>query len=226
MGNILVSIFVSKWASEYLTWSESFLYHCEKVSLYAGISVTKIGTLHAHVAENIWVPLYLVNHDDVTCLPTLLIIEFARFVYVNVYRELIDAECFDNAAEFLCQVLQPTCVQRSNFSTETYLPCKQFCDEFVSGCGSRFTERLKQALDCSKFPQYSRIGRNCHKQPSKYWHTMQLLAKKVAVIYIKNGNLISSGESCFFFWYICSRLLTPPLRTILEKKVYFLGGTG
>lgn len=90
--------------------------------------------------------------------------------FLNICRDLIDAECFAQAAEFLCQVLQPGCVQRSTTSMdEIFLPCREFCLKFVAGCGSRFSERLKQNLDCFKFPEYSQYGNNCRKQPGNYF---------------------------------------------------------
>jgi hypothetical protein len=94
----------------------------------------------------------------------------SQYKYICLFlfhRELIDGECFAHAAEFLCQVLQPTCSQKQQASVEeTYLPCQNFCKDFLAGCGDRFSEKLKQTLDCSKFPEYSQYGVNCRKQPS------------------------------------------------------------
>lgn len=85
------------------------------------------------------------------------------------YRELIDGECYEYAAEFLCSVLQPKCLQRPSLpADETKLPCRASCREFWAGCGDRLSERLKKLLDCFKFPEYSDFGRKCRPQPSKW----------------------------------------------------------
>ncbi|XP_058801065.1 atrial natriuretic peptide-converting enzyme [Phymastichus coffea] len=72
---------------------------------------------------------------------------------IIAFRELVDAECYKQAYDFICQVLQPACIADDD-EDRLQLPCRGFCKEFWSGCGSRLPERLKQALDCSKFPEY------------------------------------------------------------------------
>lgn len=39
------------------------------------------------------------------------------------YRQLVDSECYPLAAEFVCQLLQPECVD-----DEMLLPCRDFCE--------------------------------------------------------------------------------------------------
>lgn len=78
-------------------------------------------------------------------------------------RELVDAECYPLAYDFVCQVLQPAC--RSSQSEDLLqLPCRSFCREFWNGCGSRLPEKIKRALDCSNFPEYAGPG-SCRPKP-------------------------------------------------------------
>lgn len=98
-------------------------------------------------------------------IPVFVISLISNLLYI---RELIDGECYEYAAEFLCSVLQPKCIQRPGLpADETKLPCRAFCREFWAGCGDRLSDRLKKSLDCFKFPEYSDFGRKCKAQPSK-----------------------------------------------------------
>lgn len=84
----------------------------------------------------------------------------------NVFlRELVDSECYRLAYDFVCQALQPACSPRE-FEDVLHLPCRSFCKEFWSGCGSRLPEKLRQALDCSNFPEYADYG-SCRPKPGK-----------------------------------------------------------
>ncbi|CAH1967730.1 unnamed protein product [Acanthoscelides obtectus] len=67
------------------------------------------------------------------------------------FRELVDAECYRHAYEFVCRVLQPSCRKGEN-EDEMLLPCRGFCREFMTGCGGRMNENIKAFLDCSRFP--------------------------------------------------------------------------
>lgn len=67
------------------------------------------------------------------------------------------------AYDFICQVLQPTCVP-GEIEATIQLPCRSFCREFWSGCGSRLPERIKNAFDCSNFPEYADQG-SCRPKP-------------------------------------------------------------
>ncbi|XP_066247689.1 atrial natriuretic peptide-converting enzyme [Euwallacea similis] len=75
------------------------------------------------------------------------------------FRELVDAECYRHAYEFVCQLLQPGC-QKGDSEDEIILPCRSICREFFAGCGGRLTEKVKSLIDCSKFPEFS-SGRKC-----------------------------------------------------------------
>ncbi|XP_068898618.1 atrial natriuretic peptide-converting enzyme isoform X2 [Tenebrio molitor] len=73
---------------------------------------------------------------------------------VITFRELVDAECYRHAYEFICQILQPSCIKGDD-QDEMVLPCRNFCRDFMAGCGGRLSEKIKEVLDCSKFPEYS-----------------------------------------------------------------------
>ncbi|TGZ57939.1 Atrial natriuretic peptide-converting enzyme [Temnothorax longispinosus] len=82
---------------------------------------------------------------------------------VIAFRELVDAECYPLAYDFVCQVLQPAC-RSSQPEDLLQLPCRSFCREFWNGCGSRLPEKIKHALDCSNFPEYAGPG-SCRPKP-------------------------------------------------------------
>ncbi|XP_065203065.1 atrial natriuretic peptide-converting enzyme-like [Planococcus citri] len=110
-----------------------------------------------------------ITEKSYTAYPNLLLHKSKEDVTDNliVFRELIDAECYEYAGEFLCSVLQPKCIQRPSLPTdETKLPCRAFCREFWAGCGDRLSDNLKKSLDCFKFPEYSDFGRKCRAQPN------------------------------------------------------------
>ncbi|BES97690.1 SEA domain [Nesidiocoris tenuis] len=75
------------------------------------------------------------------------------------FRELVDSECYRLAQQFVCHLLQPPC------SRDLILPCRSFCREFWSGCGSRMTPRLQGILNCTNFPEYSAERPACLSKP-------------------------------------------------------------
>ncbi|XP_063221549.1 atrial natriuretic peptide-converting enzyme-like [Bacillus rossius redtenbacheri] len=85
---------------------------------------------------------------------------------VIAFRELVDAECYRLAYEFVCQLLQPGCVARGagEAGDRAVLPCREFCREFHRGCGGRLPERFRAPLDCDSFPRYSGPG-SCSPKP-------------------------------------------------------------
>lgn len=82
---------------------------------------------------------------------------------VIAFRELVDSECYRLSYDFVCQALQPACSPGESADI-LHLPCRSFCKEFWSGCGSRLPEKLKQVLDCSNFPEYADYG-SCRPKP-------------------------------------------------------------
>nr|CAH7757069.1 unnamed protein product [Callosobruchus chinensis] len=79
------------------------------------------------------------------------------------FRELVDAECYRHAYDFVCRVLQPSC-RKGEKESEMVLPCRGFCREFMTGCGGRMNENIKAFLDCSRFPEYGQ-GASCITKP-------------------------------------------------------------
>lgn len=71
----------------------------------------------------------------------------------------MDAECYRHAYEFICQLLQPPCRDpiREGLEAEPIWPCRSFCEEFQSGCGSRLPVKFLEALDCQTFPEHPTI---------------------------------------------------------------------
>lgn len=82
------------------------------------------------------------------------------------FRELVDAECYRMAYEFVCQVLQPAC-KVGDYEDEMILPCRSFCRDFIAGCGSRLLSKYKNFLDCSLFPEFG-MGVTCLPKPGTF----------------------------------------------------------
>jgi hypothetical protein len=75
----------------------------------------------------------------------------------------VDSECFRQAFDFLCRLLQPPCIH----ATTQPIPgavCREYCQSFATGCSERFPKRFKEFLDCEKFPESTSI-QSCHSQP-------------------------------------------------------------
>lgn len=79
------------------------------------------------------------------------------------FRELVDAECYRHAYDFVCQLLQPAC-KKGDKEDEMILPCRSFCREFLAGCGSRLNEKVKGLIDCGRFPEVS-SREMCYSKP-------------------------------------------------------------
>lgn len=67
---------------------------------------------------------------------------------VIAFRELVDAECFRQAHDFICRLLQPPCEKHEPLEAAPGAVCRQYCQSFWSGCGERLPERFKPYLDC------------------------------------------------------------------------------
>lgn len=85
----------------------------------------------------------------------------------------MDAECYRMAFQFVCQVLQPSCIPGDTDADGAMivLPCKDFCQDFIAGCGNRLPARLKESLDCKHFPESSTVGERCVSKPGKFHST-------------------------------------------------------
>ncbi|XP_049267939.1 atrial natriuretic peptide-converting enzyme [Rhipicephalus sanguineus] len=76
------------------------------------------------------------------------------------YRQLADSECHPLAAELVCRLLQPECTA----SGHTVLPCRAFCQEFLSSCQEQLQSSVAARIDCGRLPVYSGSG-SCHSKP-------------------------------------------------------------
>lgn len=81
------------------------------------------------------------------------------------FRELVDSECFRQAFDFVCRLLQPPCRYRDPFEPVVGTICRDYCIEFQKGCGSRIPERFKAFFDCERFPE-STGAQSCHSKPN------------------------------------------------------------
>lgn len=104
---------------------------------------------------------------NVTSYPNILGHKSIKEVEDDVisFRELVDGECYRLAYDFVCQILQPSCIngQQEDISV---LPCRSYCREFMAGCGGRLKPKLKEKLDCNLFPEFSGLE-YCRPKPGK-----------------------------------------------------------
>lgn len=70
------------------------------------------------------------------------------------FRQIIDAECYPLAREFICRILQPECQQ----DDQIIYPCRDFCNDFKDSCG-KWIDRaetemnlLLSRINCQNFP--------------------------------------------------------------------------
>ncbi|KAJ8684156.1 hypothetical protein QAD02_019948 [Eretmocerus hayati] len=103
---------------------------------------------------------------NITSYPNFVGHESLQQVHDDIiaFRELVDAECYKHAYDFICQVLQPVCLSGHGAEDAIRPPCRSFCKEFWTGCGPRLPEKLKAVLDCSRFPEYADEG-SCRSKP-------------------------------------------------------------
>ncbi|XP_037725052.1 uncharacterized protein LOC119556725 isoform X2 [Drosophila subpulchrella] len=84
---------------------------------------------------------------------------------VIVFRELVDGECHREAYDFVCRLLQPPCdTHGSDLQPTPGQICREYCESFMTGCGSRLPQRFRQFFDCERFPE-STGTQSCHQKP-------------------------------------------------------------
>lgn len=84
---------------------------------------------------------------------------------VIAFRELVDAECYRQAFDFVCRLLQPPCVDRQGNTQPIPQPlCREYCQQFAAGCGDRIPIRFRKFLDCEKFPESNGV-QSCQNAP-------------------------------------------------------------
>ncbi|XP_015786527.1 uncharacterized protein LOC107363772 [Tetranychus urticae] len=63
------------------------------------------------------------------------------------YRQIVDAECYPLAREFICQIVQPQC-----WEDEIIPPCREYCEDFMSSCKDWLVKSITDKLKCKQFP--------------------------------------------------------------------------
>lgn len=83
---------------------------------------------------------------------------------VIAFRELVDAECFRQAFDFVCRLLQPPCIDRPPIDPVPQPICREYCQAFWQGCGDRVPLRFRKFLDCERFPESNGV-QSCQHTP-------------------------------------------------------------
>ncbi|XP_055708998.1 uncharacterized protein LOC129805244 [Phlebotomus papatasi] len=83
---------------------------------------------------------------------------------VIAFRELVDAECFRQAFDFVCRLLQPPCEQREPLEPQVGQVCRRYCQEFLNGCGNRLPKKFRKYFNCERFPE-STGSQTCRSRP-------------------------------------------------------------
>ncbi|XP_071050421.1 atrial natriuretic peptide-converting enzyme isoform X2 [Onthophagus taurus] len=106
---------------------------------------------------------------NITTYPNIFDHKNLSMVQENMilFRELVDAECYMNAYDFVCNVLQPPC-KKGVKEDDMVLPCKSYCRDFMNGCGSRLSPKIKLIIDCNRFPEFEGTG-SCIPRPNCLW---------------------------------------------------------
>lgn len=81
------------------------------------------------------------------------------------FREMVDSECYRQAYDFVCRLLQPPCQYREPFEPEMRPICREYCQDFHKACGNRISEHFKTTLDCENFPEPT-ASQSCHSKPN------------------------------------------------------------
>uniref|UniRef100_A0A1I8Q2R9 Atrial natriuretic peptide-converting enzyme n=1 Tax=Stomoxys calcitrans TaxID=35570 RepID=A0A1I8Q2R9_STOCA len=103
---------------------------------------------------------------NITTYPNLLGHTSFEEVQADViaFRELVDAECFREAFDFVCRLMQPPCEGQTNLEPSPGIMCREYCEQFMKGCGNRLPKRFQKYFDCEKFPESTGI-QSCHQKP-------------------------------------------------------------
>ncbi|XP_062141765.1 uncharacterized protein LOC133849595 isoform X2 [Drosophila sulfurigaster albostrigata] len=84
---------------------------------------------------------------------------------VIVFRELVDGECFREAYDFVCRLLQPPCETHGiSVAPTPGAICREYCEAFMAGCGGRLPARFRHHFDCERFPE-STGTQSCQQKP-------------------------------------------------------------
>ncbi|CRL04550.1 CLUMA_CG017622, isoform A [Clunio marinus] len=86
------------------------------------------------------------------------------------FREIVDSECFLQAYDFLCHLLQPPCEhaldkKRNEVVVKPRFLCRSYCTSFTEGCFNRIPIKFRPYFDCERFPEQSSI-QSCRNKPA------------------------------------------------------------
>lgn len=86
------------------------------------------------------------------------------------FREVVDSECFLQAYDFLCHLLQPPCelsldTKHNEIRVKPRFLCREYCQAFADGCLSRIPKKFRPYFDCERYPEQSSI-QSCRHRPS------------------------------------------------------------
>ncbi|XP_055390020.1 uncharacterized protein LOC129619000 [Condylostylus longicornis] len=103
---------------------------------------------------------------NVTTYPNLLGHMSIEEVKIDLiaFRELVDAECFREAYDFICRMLQPPCLIKDPYEPQPGLICREYCQSFMKSCENRIVERFRQLFDCENFPESTGV-QSCWQKP-------------------------------------------------------------
>lgn len=86
------------------------------------------------------------------------------------FREIVDSECFLQAYDFLCHLLQPPCelsldIKHNEIRVKPRFICRSYCQAFADGCLSRIPIRFRPYFDCERYPEQSSM-QSCRHRPA------------------------------------------------------------
>lgn len=86
------------------------------------------------------------------------------------FREVVDSECFLQAYDFLCHLLQPPCelaldTKHNEIRVKPRFLCRSYCQAFAEGCLSRIPQKFKAYFDCERYPEQSSM-QSCRHRPA------------------------------------------------------------
>lgn len=84
------------------------------------------------------------------------------------FREIVDSECFLQAFDFLCHLLQPPCelaldAKKNEILVKPRFLCRSYCKSFAEGCLSRIPQKFRPYFDCERFPEQSSMQSCAHR---------------------------------------------------------------
>lgn len=65
------------------------------------------------------------------------------------FRQMVDAECYPMAREFVCRILQPECIR-----DEMIWICRDVCEDFRKSCEKLIDDKILKMIKCKEFPRY------------------------------------------------------------------------